>query len=169
MTDCTNLETHVVTSSFKPASLNPKTASCWDAIYREFFCIWVTLVWPILCIPESYESMEECISRHSHNQSMWFPKMSAQWPVDMVRDPASHMQLKRQYCDSPDQWAHVMFIGVNCHNYKSTVRWFLVGLWGIRCTPLQQYRATLCAIDLHCAPPTCVWTIVHKGYLLCLV
>ncbi len=28
LTDCMNLGTHVVTSSFKPASLNPKTASC---------------------------------------------------------------------------------------------------------------------------------------------
>ncbi len=28
MTDCMNLGTHIVTSSFKPASLNPKTASC---------------------------------------------------------------------------------------------------------------------------------------------
>ncbi len=27
-TDCMNLGTHVVTCSFKPASLNPKTASC---------------------------------------------------------------------------------------------------------------------------------------------
>ena len=26
----------------------------------------------------------------------------------------------------------------------------------IRCAPLQQYRATLCTIDLRCAPPTCV-------------
>ncbi len=28
MTDCTNLGTHVVTFSFKPVSVNPKTASC---------------------------------------------------------------------------------------------------------------------------------------------
>ncbi len=28
MTDCMNLRTHIVTSSFKPALLNPKTASC---------------------------------------------------------------------------------------------------------------------------------------------
>ncbi len=28
LTDCVSLGTHIVTSSFKPASLNPKTASC---------------------------------------------------------------------------------------------------------------------------------------------
>ena len=58
-----------------PSSQKPRTYwiiitfACWDAIYREFFCIWVTLVWPILCIPESYEGMEKCISRRSRNQS----------------------------------------------------------------------------------------------------
>ncbi len=46
------------------------TFACLDAIYREFLCIWVTLVWPILHIPESYEGMEECISRRSRNQSL---------------------------------------------------------------------------------------------------
>ena len=47
---------HVVTSSFKPASLNPKTAS------------WVTLVSPIVSIAESYKDLH-CISHSSGNQS----------------------------------------------------------------------------------------------------
>ncbi len=37
-TDCMNPGTHVVTSSFKPASLNSKIASC-TQFYRESFCI----------------------------------------------------------------------------------------------------------------------------------
>ena len=117
-TDCMNLGTHVVTSSFKPASLtlilgkknhahsgfgvffDPTVQSLTVLVKRrrhifflaavypildcvpqleisEFLCIWVTLVWPILHIPQSYEGMEECISRRSRNQSQrslsfWF-------------------------------------------------------------------------------------------------
>ena len=35
-----------------------------------------------------------------------------------------------------------------------------LGLQSLQCAKLQWYRATLCIIDLHCAPPTCV---VHHG------
>ena len=35
-----------------------------------------------------------------------------------------------------------------------------LGLQDLCCAPLQQYMATLCTIDLHCALPTCV---VHCG------
>ncbi len=36
LTDCMNLGTHVVTSSFKPASLNPKTASRTQFLFGRF-------------------------------------------------------------------------------------------------------------------------------------
>ncbi len=42
--------------------------ACLDDIYRESFCIWVTLVSPIVCIPESYKDRQERISRRSRNQ-----------------------------------------------------------------------------------------------------
>ncbi len=35
-----------------------------------------------------------------------------------------------------------------------------LGLWNLRCAPLQWYGAMLCTINLHCAPPTCD---VHHG------
>ena len=34
---------------------------CLDVIYRESFCIYVTIVWPILCMPESYIDRQERI------------------------------------------------------------------------------------------------------------
>ncbi len=51
--------------------VNSKTASHTqlNIIYREYICIWVTLVWSELCITNSYKDREERISRCSRNQS----------------------------------------------------------------------------------------------------
>ena len=53
------------------------------------------------------------------------------------------------------QFAYDMYTPLYC-----LLMVFWEGLRGLCCAPLQQHRATLCTIDLHCAPSTCV---VHHG------
>ena len=73
MTDCMNLGTHIVTSSFKPASLNLKTA--WSTM---FFWVWATLVSLSVCIPESYKDPQESISGVHAISHIWHNGMSSQ-------------------------------------------------------------------------------------------
>ncbi len=62
--------TQLQTSFFKPKdSFMYPILDC--DIYRESFWIWVTLVSPIVCIPEGYKDLQEHICRSSRNQSYW--------------------------------------------------------------------------------------------------
>ncbi len=54
----------------------------------------------------------------------------------------------------PSIWKKVVWIPCRLAGHSDSAGFVL------RCAPLQWYRAPLCTIDLHCAPPTC---IVHHG------
>ncbi len=80
-TDCMNLGTHVVTSSFKPASLNPKTASCTQfLIVHVWMCIGNPLIYELhlfgrLCASQKVTKIRRNVFPviHAISQTLFLP------------------------------------------------------------------------------------------------
>ena len=56
----------------------------------------------------------------------------------------------------------LMHNGLICTTFCLSVS---LGLWDLRCALPQRYMTTLCTTDLHCASPTCIVHMMHKGDL----